>query len=66
LVIWVFAWQNLVTRPALTAPAAVGLTIPILAFLIFFSISRAIRDPVGGTITPPEQGTRQIASRRPP
>jgi putative ABC transport system permease protein len=44
LVIWDFAWQNLVTRPARTALAVVGLTIPILAFFGLFGISRGIRD----------------------
>ena len=47
---WVFAWQNLVTRPSRTALAVVGLTIPILAFLGLFSLSRGIRDLVGGTL----------------
>ncbi|MBV8077862.1 MAG: hypothetical protein JO284_15750 [Planctomycetaceae bacterium] len=63
---WGFAWQNLVTRPARTALAVVGLTIPILAFLGLFSISRGIRDSVGGTITPPEQETWQVPSGRRP
>ena len=47
---WAFAWQNLITRPSRTALAVVGLTIPILAFLGLFSISRGIRDLVGGTL----------------
>ena len=47
---WNFAWQNLITRPSRTALAVVGLTIPILAFLGLFSISRGIRDLVGGTL----------------
>jgi putative ABC transport system permease protein len=47
---WSFAWQNLITRPSRTALAVVGLTIPILAFLGLFSISRGIRDLVGGTL----------------
>ena len=47
-------------------PAVVGLTIPILAFLGLFSISRGIRDLVGGTITPPAQETWQVPSRRRP
>ncbi len=47
---WGFAWQNLITRPSRTALAVVGLTIPILAFLGLFSISRGIRDLVGGTL----------------
>ncbi|MBV8228694.1 MAG: ABC transporter permease [Planctomycetaceae bacterium] len=47
---WGFAWQNLITRPSRTALAVVGLTIPILAFLGLFSISRGIRELVGGTL----------------
>jgi putative ABC transport system permease protein len=47
---WGFAWQNLITRPSRTALAVVGLTIPILAFLGLFSISRGIRNLVGGTL----------------
>lgn len=47
---WRFAWQNLVTRPSRTGLAVVGLTIPILAFLGLLSISRGIRDLVGGTL----------------
>ena len=49
-VMWGFAWQNLMTRPSRSALAVVGLTIPILAFLGLFSISRGIRDLVGGTL----------------
>src|SRR5208337_3648694 len=37
---WGFAWQNLITRPSRTALAVDGLTIPILASLGLFSISR--------------------------
>ncbi len=48
---WGFAWQNLITRPSRTALAIIGLTIPILAFLGLFSISRGIRELVGGTLT---------------
>src|SRR3974390_418294 len=47
---WNFAWQNLIPRPSRTALAVVGLTIPILAFLGLFSISRGIRNLVGGTL----------------
>jgi putative ABC transport system permease protein len=47
---WSFAWQNLITRPARTALAAVGLTIPVLAFLGLFSISQGIRDLMGNTL----------------
>ena len=63
---WGFAWQNLVTRPSRLGPAVVGLTIPILAFLGLFSISRGFRDLVGGTITSSEQETWQVPSRRRP
>jgi hypothetical protein len=65
-VMWGFAWQNLVTRPARTALAVVGLTIPIPASFGSFSISPGIRDSVGGTITPPGQETWQVPSRRRP
>jgi putative ABC transport system permease protein len=52
---WDLARQNLVTRPARTALAVVGLTIPIPAFFGLFRISRGFRDLVGGTITSTEQ-----------
>lgn len=48
---WVFAWQNLITRPSRTVLAVVGLTIPVLAFLGLFSISRGIRDLMGNTLS---------------
>jgi putative ABC transport system permease protein len=47
---WLFAWQNLVTRPSRTALAVVGLTIPVLAFLGLFSLSQGIRDLMGTTL----------------
>src|SRR5579883_2498386 len=47
---WPFAWQNLITRPSRTALAAIGLTIPVLAFLGLFSISQGIRDLMGSTL----------------
>jgi putative ABC transport system permease protein len=47
---WLFAWQNLVTRPSRTALAVVGLTIPVLAFLGLFSLSQGIRDLMGSTL----------------
>jgi putative ABC transport system permease protein len=47
---WSFAWQNLIRRPTRTALAILGLTIPIMAFLGLFSLSRGIRDLMGGTI----------------
>ena len=65
-VMWDFAWQNLVTRPARMARADVGLTIPIPAFFGLFRISRGVRDLDGGTITPQEQGTWPVPSRRRP
>jgi len=63
---WGFAWQNLVTCPARTDPAVVGLAIPIPAFFGLFSISRGFREPVGGTITSPAQEPWQVPSRRHP
>jgi len=48
---WSFAWQNLVTRPTRTALAVLGLTIPVLAFLGLFSLSRGIRHLMGDTIS---------------
>ena len=47
---WTFAWQNLVTRPTRTALAVLGLTIPMLAFLGLFSLSRGIRHLMGDTL----------------
>jgi putative ABC transport system permease protein len=47
---WTFAWQNLVSRPSRTALAVVGLTIPVLAFLGLFSVTRGIRDLIGNTL----------------
>ena len=63
---WGFAWQNLVTRPSRTALAVMELTISIVAFLGLLSFSRRIRDLVGGTITPSEQETWHVLSRRRP
>lgn len=48
---WAFAWQNLISRKSRTSLAVVGLTIPILAFLGLFSISRGIRDLMGDTLS---------------
>jgi len=48
---WTFAWQNLVTRPTRTTLAVLGLTIPVLAFLGLFSVSRGIRHLMGDTIS---------------
>jgi putative ABC transport system permease protein len=47
---WAFAWRNLITRPSRTALAVVGLTVPVLAFLGLFSLSRGIRDLMGSTL----------------
>jgi putative ABC transport system permease protein len=47
---WSFAWQNLVTRPTRTSLAVLGLTIPVLAFLGLFSVSRGIRHLMGDTL----------------
>jgi putative ABC transport system permease protein len=47
---WAFAWQNLVTRPTRTTLAVLGLTIPVLAFLGLFSVSRGIRHLMGDTL----------------
>jgi putative ABC transport system permease protein len=47
---WMFAWQNLITRPTRTLLAVVGLTIPVLAFLGLFSISGGIRQLMGNTL----------------
>jgi putative ABC transport system permease protein len=47
---WAFAWRNLITRPTRTVLAVVGLTIPVLAFLGLFSITRGIRDLMGSTL----------------
>src|SRR5205823_5507972 len=60
---WVFAWQNLFTRPSRTALAVVGLTIPVLAFLGLFSLSQGIRDLVGGR-SPPCWRSRTAGSAR--
>jgi hypothetical protein len=53
--LWDCARQDPVTRPAHTAVAAVGLTIPIPAFFGAFCIPRGFRDLVGVTIASPEQ-----------
>ena len=47
---WRFAWRNLVTRPTRTLLAIVGLSIPVMAFLGLFSLSRGIRDLMGNTL----------------
>jgi putative ABC transport system permease protein len=50
MILWGFAWRNLVTRPTRTALAILGLTIPVIAFLGLFSLSRGIRDLMGNTL----------------
>jgi putative ABC transport system permease protein len=45
-----FAWLNLVTRPARSALAVVGLTIPILAIVGLFSVTKGIRHLMGDTL----------------
>jgi putative ABC transport system permease protein len=45
-----FAWLNLVTRPARTALAVLGLSIPILAILGLFSLTHGIRHLMGSTL----------------
>jgi putative ABC transport system permease protein len=47
---WRFAWQNLITRPARTGLAVLGLTIPILAILGLFSLTTGIRSLMGNTL----------------
>jgi putative ABC transport system permease protein len=45
-----FAWRNLLTRPARTLMAVIGLAIPIFGILGLFSLSRGIRDLFGDTL----------------
>jgi putative ABC transport system permease protein len=47
---WSFALMNLATRPTRTALAVLGLTIPVLAFLGLFSLSKGIRHLMGDTL----------------
>src|SRR6516225_1178143 len=47
---WLFACQNLITRPTRTLLAVVGLTIPILAILGLFSLTHGIRTLMGNTL----------------
>jgi len=47
---WRFAWQNLITRPARTGLAVLGLTIPIIAILGLFSLTNGIRALMGNTL----------------
>jgi putative ABC transport system permease protein len=46
-----FAWRNLLTRPLRTALAMVGLSIPILGVIGLFSLSHALRNLVGDTLS---------------
>jgi putative ABC transport system permease protein len=48
---WRFAWQNLMTRPARTLLAALGLTLPIMATLGLFSLTSGIRSLMGDTLS---------------
>jgi putative ABC transport system permease protein len=48
---WIFAWRNLLTRPLRTALALVGLSIPILGVIGLFSLSGAVRQLVGSTLS---------------
>jgi putative ABC transport system permease protein len=50
LLMWRFAWQNLITRPTRTFLAVVGLTIPIIAILGLFSLTHGIRTLMGTTL----------------
>lgn len=48
---WRFAWRNLLTRPMRTILALVGLSIPILGVIGLFSLSGAMRQLVGDTLS---------------
>ncbi len=48
---WRFAWRNLMTRPLRTVLALVGLSIPILGVIGLFSLSGAMRQLVGDTLS---------------
>ena len=45
----IFAWRNLLTRPLRTVLALVGLSIPILGVLGLFCLSNGLRNLVGDT-----------------
>ena len=47
---WRFAWQNLLTRPARSVLAIVGLSIPVFGVLGLFSLSQGIRNLMGNTL----------------
>ena len=46
-----FAWRNLLTRPIRTFLALIGLSIPILGVIGLFSVSGALRNMVGDTLS---------------
>ncbi len=48
---WKFAWRNLLTRPLRTALALIGLSIPILGVIGLTSLSGAVRDLIGSTLS---------------
>jgi putative ABC transport system permease protein len=47
---WRFAWQNLLTRPARTVLAIVGLSIPVFGVLGLLALSQGIRNLIGNTL----------------
>ena len=47
---WLFAWQNLLSRPSRTVLAVVGLSIPILGVIGLFSLSAGIRNLARDTL----------------
>ena len=47
---WRFAWQNLMTRPARTILAIVGLSIPVFGVLGLLGLSQGIRNLMGNTL----------------
>src|SRR3954469_4146213 len=47
---WRFAWQNLLTRPARTILAIVGLSIPVFGVLGLLGLSQGIRNLMGNTL----------------
>src|SRR5438874_10560303 len=51
LLMGIFAWRNLLTRPLRTVLALVGLSIPILGVLGLFGLSNSLRDLVGNTLS---------------
>ncbi|MGE3819781.1 MAG: ABC transporter permease, partial [Isosphaeraceae bacterium] len=46
-----FAWRNLLTRPARTFLALIGLSIPVLGVMGLFSLSGGLRNMVGDTLS---------------